>query len=233
MQSKTLLSLAALATIAAALYAPSAEASSLITQQTKTHLQQDRAHFRRARRGAAQAAINAAGARELETLTPSTTPVTPPAGMDQALAAQMLADGVVTAEEVACVQARADHLKGAAHIWARRVRRLGKRLRRLVQIDEWAQRGKWQPLMAIAGHTYGVSPTGLYRMMMFESGGRRYANGTYKGLFQYCSSAWTASWNPWRHASIFDGWAQIRATALAISKGMGPSQWPNTYPRAF
>jgi hypothetical protein len=36
-----------------------------------------------------------------------------------------------------------------------------------------------------------------------------------------------------RAAAAPPSWAQIRATALALSKGMGPSQWPNTYPMSF
>ncbi len=199
----------------------------------QTHLQQAKSRLRLARRHSSQAAVNAAGARALQALTPSATPVTPPPGMDQALAAQLLADGVVTADEVATVQARADQLKGGVHVWARRVRGLGRRLRHVQRISDWARRGTWKPLIAIAAREYGVSQTGLYRMMMFESGGRRYAGTAYKGLFQYCPSTWAASWNPWRCESVFNGWAQIRATALAVSRGMGPSQWPNTYPRAF
>ena len=70
-------------------------------------------------------------------------------------------------------------------------------------------------------------------MMMLESGGRRAVGGMYKGLFQYHPSTWAGSWNPWRRESISNGWAQIRATAYALRKGMGPSQWPNTYPMAF
>jgi len=38
---------------------------------------------------------------------------------------------------------------------------------------------------------------------------------------------------PWRHESIFNDWAQISATAFALSKGVGPSQEPTTYPVAF
>jgi hypothetical protein len=70
-------------------------------------------------------------------------------------------------------------------------------------------------------------------MMMLESGGRRTVGGMFKGLFQYYPSTWAGSWNPWRHESIYNGWAQIRATAYALSRGMGPGHWPNTYPMAF
>jgi hypothetical protein len=71
----------------------------------------------------------------------------------------------------------------------------------------------------------------MYRMMMRESGGQRYAgsSGSFKGLFQYCSGTWTASWNPYRSDSIYDGSSQIFATAYAISKGMGPQMWTTTF----
>jgi hypothetical protein len=71
-------------------------------------------------------------------------------------------------------------------------------------------------------------------MMMLESGGEPgVVGGPYKGLFQFTTGEWARHWNPWRDESIFNGWAQIRACALALSKGMGPGQWPNTYPMAF
>jgi hypothetical protein len=239
---------------AVAILAPSATASTLTTQQLKTHLQGAKRHLRSARAQARRAAANAAGAGQLHALTvdattsqpaaqpdPSATPTpqpsaaalaTPP-GMSQAVADQLLADGVVTDAEVAALGARAQLLKKITHRWAVRVRLLTRRLRRSRQIDRWARRGQWKPLIAIAGRTYGVNRASLYRMMMLESGGRRFAGSTFKGLFQYYPGTWSGSWNPWRHASIFNGWAQIRATAYAIRKGMGPSNWPNTYRMAF
>ena len=123
-------------------------------------------------------------------------------------------------------------------------RRITRRLRRAeselearialrLQIAEWNRNGEWRPLIEIAAQRYDVSADGLYRLMMLESGGRRYAGTTYKGLFQYYPGTWRASWNPWRDLSIYNGWAQIRATAYAIDRGMGPSSWPSTYYRAF
>jgi hypothetical protein len=153
--------------------------------------------------------------------------------MDQMLAATLLADGVITADEVAAAQKRATKAKKLARRWTARVRLLEKKLRTLRQIAEWNRRGKWKPLIAIACKKYGISAAGLHRMMMLESGGRRTVGGMYKGLFQYYPSTWAGSWNPWRHESIYNGWAQIRATAYALSRGMGASQWPNTYPMAF
>ncbi len=185
------------------------------------------------------AAANLAGARELlaaadgESLPDLGAVATPPTGMSHALAAGLLADGVVTAEEVAALQARAARTKKIAQRWTVKVKNLQQRVRRLVRIQHWSRSGQWKPLIKIAGKKYGVSPAGLYRMMMLESHGNRTAGSRYKGLFQYYPGTWAGTWNPWRHHSIFDGWAQIRATAYALSKGMGRSQWPNTYRMAF
>jgi hypothetical protein len=159
--------------------------------------------------------------------------VVPPVSMDPTLAAALLADGVVTADEVAAQQARSVRAGRLARRWTVKVRRLQRGIRRLQQIAEWNRRGQWKPLIEIAGRKYGVGTAGLYRMMMLESGGSRTIGTTYKGLFQYYPSTWSGSWNPWRHESIYNGWAQIRATAYALSRGMGRSQWPNTYPMAF
>jgi hypothetical protein len=159
--------------------------------------------------------------------------VTPPAGMDPALAARLLADGVVSNEEIAVLQSRVSHAKKRVHRWAVKARRFAKRVHRRQQIATWARQHDWRPLIEIAGRKYSVSPAGLYRMMMLESGGQATVGTTYKGLFQYAPSTWVRHWNPWHHESVFNGWAQIRATALALSKGMGPGQWPNTYPMAF
>jgi hypothetical protein len=207
----------------------------------------------RARERARLAAAGLAGARELHaatsdagdpaTLDPATldpaTPdplsalVVPPVSMDPTLAATLLADGVVTADEVAAQQERSVRAEKLARRWTVKVRRLQRRLSRLQDIAEWNRRGHWKPLIEIAGKKYGVSTAGLHRMMMLESGGSRTAGTMYKGLFQYCPSTWSGSWNPWRRESIYNGWAQIRATAYALSRGMGRSQWPNTYPMAF
>jgi hypothetical protein len=95
--------------------------------------------------------------------------------------------------------------------------------------------GPWWPLIKAAAGKYGVSAGGMYRLMMVESGGNASsgAGGPYVGLFQYSASAWRGSWNPWARASIHDGRAQIRATALAIHLGHGPGWWPGTYSWAF
>ena len=94
--------------------------------------------------------------------------------------------------------------------------------------------GTWWPAIKAAAAANGIWAEGLNRLMLAESGGSAAAtNGPYCGLFQYSSGTWKGSWNPWRGTDIFDGAAQIRATALAIHLGYGPSWWPATYPWAF
>lgn len=155
------------------------------------------------------------------------------AAMRPELASRLLADGVVSEEELAALEARVTRWRGAVRRLRRAVEGLEQRLAQRLQIREWNRRGAWRPLIEIAARRYHVSADGLYRLMMYESGGRRLAGSTFKGLFQYYPGTWSKGWNPWRSASIYDGWAQIRATAYAISRGMGPGNWPATYPRAF
>jgi peptidoglycan hydrolase CwlO-like protein len=94
--------------------------------------------------------------------------------------------------------------------------------------------GPWWPQISAAAAADGIWAEGLYRLMGAESGGSATAsNGVDFGLFQYAAGTWKGSWNPWRSASIFDGGAQIKATALAISQGHGPAWWPTTYAWAF
>jgi hypothetical protein len=94
--------------------------------------------------------------------------------------------------------------------------------------------GVWWPLIQSAAAANGIWAEGLYRLMQAESGGSAAAsNGVDYGLFQYSLGTWKGSWNPWRSASIVDGSAQIKATALAIHLGDGPAWWPFTYPYAF
>jgi hypothetical protein len=94
--------------------------------------------------------------------------------------------------------------------------------------------GSWWPAIQAAAAANGVDAHGLYKLMLAESGGvATVCNGPYCGLFQYSVSSWHADWNPWRGASIFDGAAQIRASALAVELGLGPGLWPNTFGYAF
>jgi len=94
--------------------------------------------------------------------------------------------------------------------------------------------GPWWPLIRTAAAANGIWAEGLYRLMGAESGGSATAsNGVDFGLFQYSTGTWKGSWNPWHAASIFDGAAQIKATALAVREGHGPAWWPTTYAWAF
>lgn len=95
--------------------------------------------------------------------------------------------------------------------------------------------GGWWPLIQQAAAANGVDANGMYRLMMSESSGNPncVGYGLYHGLFQYSPSLWASSWNPWSSSSIYDGAAQIQATALAIKMGKGPHWWPNTYGPAF
>jgi peptidoglycan hydrolase CwlO-like protein len=95
--------------------------------------------------------------------------------------------------------------------------------------------GGWWPLIRAAAAANGISAQGLYKLMMIESGGIQtiVGGGKFCGLFQYWPPAWKAAWNPYRAASIFNGAAQIKATALAISMGKGPYWWPGSYQHAF
>ena len=95
--------------------------------------------------------------------------------------------------------------------------------------------GQWWPLIQQAAGANGVNAGGMYRLMMLESGGSAtiVGPGGYTGLFQYSPSTWRGSWNPCRSRSITDGAAQIRATAVALRVGYGPSWWGGTYAWAF
>jgi soluble lytic murein transglycosylase-like protein len=83
------------------------------------------------------------------------------------------------------------HAAKLVHRWTVKTRGLGKRVRLRRQIATWARKHDWRPLIEIAGREYGVSPAGLYRMMMLKSGGQPTAvSGTYQGLFQFTTGEW-------------------------------------------
>jgi soluble lytic murein transglycosylase-like protein len=234
-----LIALAAVILTAAAL-APVAGATSPSTAQLVEQRALARQALTQARDRSAQAAADVAAALALQTDVhgaPGVLPaplITPPPGMDQALAARLLGDGAVSDQEIAALRQRAEQRRRIVRRLELKVEHLSTRLHRRRQIERWARAHTWRPLVDIAGRKYGVDPGSLYRMMVLESGGNpAVVGGIYNGLFQYTHSEWARHWNPWRHESIYDGWAQIRATALALSKGMGPGQWPNTYPMAF
>ena len=155
---------------------------------------------------------------------------TDPAGT---LSGQASAAPAATITPPTVAQLRAEVAKAgkAVRVWQKRVRRIARQVREQMQIADWERRGKWMPIIKIAARKYHVKADGMYRMMMRESGGGRFAgaNSAFKGLFQYWTVAWAASWNPWRHASIYDGSSQIFATAYAIHKGWGPQFWTTTF----
>jgi hypothetical protein len=94
--------------------------------------------------------------------------------------------------------------------------------------------GSWWRVIKPAALRHGLDPKALQRMMILESGGRAdCVSGPFMGLFQYCSAAWNGAWNPYRKLGVFNGGAQIWATATAIHRGYGPQMWPNTYPMSF
>ena len=150
---------------------------------------------------------------------------------DPAVTATPAATPAATASTVGELKARVDRARRAVHMWKQRVHRLAVQYRAERRMAMWESRGKWMPIIEIAAAKYHVSASGMYRMMIRESGGQRFAgsSSSFKGLYQYYTGTWAASWNPWRHDSIYDGSSQIFATAYAISKGMGPSMWTTTF----
>lgn len=131
----------------------------------------------------------------------------------------------------------------AARAQIRRLSRLIRQQKERVRKARWLVnhpmqrvRGSWRYVIKTAAKRYRISAAGLYRLMMLESSGRahvRGCGGLYLGLFQYCRSTWYGAWNPYRRFGIYNGGAQIWATAYAIHCGWGPRMWPNTYWRAF
>ncbi len=133
--------------------------------------------------------------------------------------------------DVTALQARVTQVRHAVRRWQRMVRRIARQVRLQRQLVDWERRAKWMPLIEIAAAKYQVKADGIYRMMMRESGGRRYAgsDSPYKGLFQFWTGTWSASWNPWRHDSIYDGSSQINAACYAVGKGWGAQFWTTTF----
>lgn len=118
------------------------------------------------------------------------------------------------------------------------VRKLTLRVRHLRFILEHPmspdRHGSWMPVIRAAAKRFHLNPSSLRHMMMLESGGRTYCvTGPFLGLFQYCRGTWNGAWNQFRSYGIFNGGAQIWATATAIHRGWGPQMWPNTYPMSF
>jgi len=145
--------------------------------------------------------------------------------------ASALPETAATLTSVDQLKAKVAKARKAVRVWQKRVRRIARRVREQWQIADWERHAKWMPIIEIAARKYHVKADGMYRMMMRESGGRRFAgaDSAFKGLFQYWTGTWAASWNPWRHSSIYDGSSQIFATAYAIHRGMGPQMWTTTF----
>jgi soluble lytic murein transglycosylase-like protein len=123
----------------------------------------------------------------------------------------------------------------AVRFWKGVIKQLLAKQAKLAAVTQAASSGDWKTLIRRAAKKYGVDADGLYRLMMMESGGKARAVGAgrYYGLYQYALVTWKDDWNPWRGKSVYDGAAQIEASAYAIKKGMGRSLWGNTYPAAF
>jgi hypothetical protein len=132
--------------------------------------------------------------------------------------------------------------KSLAPRYHRLVRRtiplLRKKVRRLELLVNHpmtaAPNGSWWRVIKAAASQHKLEAGALRHMMMLESGGRAdCVSGPFCGLFQYCAAAWNGRWNPYRKYSVFNGGAQIWATATAIKRGLGPQMWPSTYPMSF
>jgi hypothetical protein len=202
-------------------------------RQTRQHLRDARETLSSARVSLTQVQALAAAAGEAP-IDPEDPELAALAGaIDPVLGTRLLADGVIAADEIDQRQQRVDKWRGIVHRIRRAEDALEDRIALRVRIADWNRRGVWRPLVEIAARRYRVDPDGLYRLMMYESGGRRCAGSTFKGLFQYYPGTWAAGWNPWRSESIYSGWAQIQATAYAVGRGMGPANWASTYYRAF
>jgi len=227
----TALTILATVVTAAPAFGRDAPVSQVRQRLGHARLMRQRTHDR-----AAVAAADLAGAKELLMATGAGAAgaVTPPATMDQQLAASLLADGVVTTGEVAALQHELAVVRHAALRWDRKTHDLKHRLRELRRIAVWDRRGDWKPLIAIASQRYHVSAAGLTHMMTLESNGQRHADsGPYHGLFQFMDREWAMSSNEWKDHSIYDGWSQIQLAAKCISRGMGPGIWPLTYRMSF
>jgi len=173
----------------------------------------------------AEAALAAAVAVDTSLATTTTDPSATPAPAPSPTAKP---EPALTVQEL---KAKVIKARKAVRVWKQRVRRLARQYRLQQNLARWERRHQWMKIIEVAAAKYHVKADGMYRMMMRESGGQQYAgaSGAFKGLFQYWTGTWAASWNPWRHDNIYDGSSQIFATAYAIHKGMGPQMWTTTF----
>lgn len=86
--------------------------------------------------------------------------------------------------------------------------------------DDTEQYRQWM-IEARTTHPYSDTVETMWQVMVCESSGNPTIQGPggLIGLFQYQSSTWADSWNPYREQSITDARAQIFATAKAWSDG--------------
>ena len=207
--------------ITTAVISPKADASAL--KGKLRHAKRELRHARQ-RLTAAEAAVAAtlSSTASGTTTDPATTTTNP---------ATTTTSAAPASPTLAELQAKVDKERQAVRRWKRRVRRLARRVHLQRRLAAWESHGKWKPIIRIAAANYHVKADGMYRMMMRESGGRRFAgsNTAFKGLFQYWPGTWASSWNPYRHDSIYDGSSQIFATAYAIHRGMGAQMWTTTW----
>jgi hypothetical protein len=197
-----------------AVIAPKAEASALANKLR--HATRELRHARQ-RLTVAEAAVAASLSATASDATTDPTTTTGPTAP--------------TAPTLAELRAKVVQERRAVRRWKHRVRRLAARVYLQRRLAAWESHGTWRPIIKMAAAKYHVKADGMYRMMMRESGGRRFAGSStaFKGLFQYYTGTWAASWNPYRHDSIYDGSSQIFATAYAIHRGMGPQMWTTTW----
>ena len=179
----------------------------------------DRLKAAEAALAAAVAASTSTGAAAIDAAAATTPAATPSPAATSA------------ASTVGQLKAQVDKARRAVRRWTQRVHRIAKQYRFQLKMARWEANKQWMPIIKVAAAKYHVKADGMYRMMIRESGGQQYAGSStsYKGLFQYYTGTWAASWNPWRGDSIYDGSSQIFATAYAIHKGMGPSMWTTTF----
>jgi hypothetical protein len=171
-----------------------------------------------------------------EVLTSQITPVVVDGASERVSSAVRSATGLAApaaaeSADVKALRARVTKARKQVNLWKKKVRELAAQVEEEEQIAGWERERDWMPIMKIAAQRFNVRAEGLYRMMMRESGGdpRAGASGQFRGLFQYWTGTWKNDWNPYRAESIFDGSAQIFATAYAIHKGMGPQMWTTTF----
>src|SRR5450756_2173607 len=109
--------------------------------------------------------------------------------------ASALPETAATLTSVDQLKAKVAKARKAVRVWQKRVRRIARRVREQWQIADWERHAKWMPIIEIAARKYHVKADGMYRMMMRESGGRRFAgaDSAFKGLFLYWTGTWAAS----------------------------------------